>query len=417
MSRFAPQLLLSLAASVAAPAIASGPAAAGDDPLKPVYVVAAERTHRAALADAGTTRLRTLAGRDGEALAISRVPAGRLPELVRHVHEKEKRCGGFFAFDSREQAEAFVRDDLSALAVSAQAVEYTVDNQATVTPWLGQVREADIRATIRSLSGNWTTRHAATASGRAASDWIRDSWKRLAANRADVSVEQVACGNCGQQPSVVLTVRGNELSDEVAVLGAHMDSIASGGSSASAPGADDDASGVATLTEVLRVALGSGWKPRRTVKFMAYAAEEIGLRGSNAIAVDHRNRGVNVVGVLQLDMTNYRTAGAADLRLISDNSNAGLQGLVRQLYSRYLGGGTLAEYRCGYGCSDHASWTSAGYPAAMLFEGGTATGGYSPHIHTRNDTLANMGNSAANSVPFAKLGLAFLGELGKTSGM
>ncbi|SDZ29105.1 leucyl aminopeptidase Metallo peptidase. MEROPS family M28E [Lysobacter sp. yr284] len=413
MSRFAPQWLLSLAALAAAPAFASGPA---DGSSKPVFVVAAERTHRAALAGAGA-RLSTLASHDGDALAIREVPADRLAELARHVHEKEKRCGGFFAFDSREQAEAFVRDDLSALAVSAQAASYTVDNQATVTPWLAQVREANIRATIRSLSGNWTTRHAASASGRVASDWVRDTWRNLAAHRADVSVEQVACGNCGQQPSVVLTVRGNELPGEVVVLGAHLDSLASGGASAGAPGADDDASGVATLTEVLRVALAGGYKPRRTVKFMAYAAEEIGLRGSNAIASDHRDRGVEVVGVLQLDMTNYRTAGAADLRLVGDNSNAGLQQLVRQLYSRYLGGGALAEYRCGYGCSYHASWTAAGYPAAMLFEGGTATGGYSPHIHTRNDTLANMGNSAANSVPFAKLGLAFLGELGKTSAL
>nr|WP_277425848.1 M20/M25/M40 family metallo-hydrolase [Lysobacter enzymogenes] len=306
---------------------------------------------------------------------------------------------------------------MSSLAATAQVAAYSVDNQATVTPWLGQVKEANIRATIGSLSGNWITRHAQTAQGRAASDWIRDAWRGLAANRADVSIEQVACSGCGQQPSVVLTWRGNESPGEVVVLGAHMDSIVGGsaGASAAAPGADDDASGVATLTEVLRVALASGYKPRRTVKFMAYAGEEIGLLGSKAIAGDHRNRGENVVGVLQLDMTNYRASGAPDLRLISDNSNAGLQQLMRELYSTYLGGRTLAEYRCGYGCSDHASWTAAGYPAAMLFEGGSATGGYSPHIHSRNDTLANMGNSAANSVPFAKLGLAFLGELGKTS--
>ena len=67
-----------------------------------------------------------------------------------------------------------------------------------------------------------------------------------------------------------------------------------------APGSDD-ATGVATLTETLRIALASGWKPKRTVKFMAYAAEEVGLRGSNAIAQQFKANGVNVVGVLQLD--------------------------------------------------------------------------------------------------------------------
>ena len=57
-----------------------------------------------------------------------------------------------------------------------------------------------------------------------------------------------------------------------------------------APGADDDASGIATLTEVIRVALANGWKPKRTVKFMGYAAEEVGLRGSNAIAQNLHGR-------------------------------------------------------------------------------------------------------------------------------
>ena len=40
------------------------------------------------------------------------------------------------------------------------------------------------------------------------------------------------------------------------------------------PGADDDASGIASATEVLRVAIERDYRPERTVKFMAYAAEE-----------------------------------------------------------------------------------------------------------------------------------------------
>src|SRR3546814_5186498 len=91
----------------------------------------------------------------------------------------------------------------------------------------------------------------------------------------------------------------------------HLDSInAYGGGSPgqAAPGADDDASGIAVLTETLRIALARGWRPQRTVKFMGYAAEEVGLRGSNAIAPSHRQAGVDVVAVLQVDMTNYQAA-------------------------------------------------------------------------------------------------------------
>ena len=94
-----------------------------------------------------------------------------------------------------------------------------------------------------------------------------------------------------------------------------------------------------------------------------------------------------------------------------------LKTFLTSLFDTYLAplGLTRGTYTCGYGCSDHASWTSAGYPSAMMFEAGDS-GGYFPYIHSANDTLANMGESAQYSVKFAKLGLAFLGELAKSAG-
>jgi leucyl aminopeptidase len=226
---------------------------------------------------------------------------------------------------------------------------------------------------------------------------------------------------------VILTIRGNELPDEVVVLGAHLDSIndsAGGNPEMVAPGADDDASGVATLTETLRVALASGWKPQRTVKFMAYAAEEAGLRGSNAIAQKFKADGVDVVGVLQLDMTEYQVGTPEDMQLVTDYSNIGLKQFFNQLFDAYLVplGLRRGTITCGYGCSDHASWTSAGYPSAMMFEAGDDSGantpafrGYNPKIHTTGDTLGFLGETAEHSIKFAQFALAFVGETAKTS--
>ena len=422
--KFVPALLALALAAVTAPALAQShghdharPADATDDPFKPVYIVTSRQTF-----DAGVESLAKnatgISNRAGNKLVIAELKTHQLTDVTRHVHEKEKRCGGFFAFDSREEAEAFVRSERSVEAMNAKVVTYTVDNQATVNPWLSQVSEANIRGTINHLSTQYPNRYYSSTHGKNSATWIKDNWLALANGRTDVTGElYTGCTNCSTQPSAILTIQGSELPNEVVVLGAHLDSISSSGSgdAMNAPGADDDASGIATLTEVVRVALASGFKPKRTVKFMGYAAEEVGLRGSKAIATDFQNRGVNVVGVLQLDMTNYRTTGPNPVRLLTDNSNASLQQFLRDLHATYLGG-TLGSYTCGYGCSDHASWTVAGFPAAMYFEGGTSSGGYSPNIHTPSDTLANMSNSAANSVPFAKLGLAFLGELGKTAG-
>lgn len=388
------------------------------DPFAPVYIVTSRQTWDGirTIARNGVARRDSI----GTALMVSEIKAHRLGEVSDYIHHHERRCGGYFAFTSRREADAFIASDRAAEALQkSEPASYPIDNSRTVDPWLAQVREENIYNTINHLS-SYQNRYFASATGQASAEWIRDAWQALAGMRSDVTAELfTACGNCSTQPSVILTIEGSEFPDEIVVLGGHLDSInggAAGNPTQRAPGADDDASGIATLTEVIRVALSSGWRPQRTVKFMAYAAEEVGLRGSRAIAQSFRASGRNVVGALQLDMTNYKLGAVHDMRLITDYSDPGMQGFLVNLFDRYLApmGLTRGTYTCGYGCSDHAAWTSAGYPAAMMFEAGDGPG-YFPYIHTTGDTLANMGESAEHSVKFARLGLAFLGELGKSA--
>ena len=425
-----PALLL-LAAALCGGAATAGPAdrhavpqnvraqqqATTPDPYAKVYVVTSRDTYASARSLFAGASLRN--DSVGMPLVIAETRAHQLPELAEHVHRNERRCGGFFAFATRAEAEAFIRNDRSAQAIRRTLLaDYTIDNQATVDPWLPQVSGQNIYDTIDHLQG-YTNRYYASATGKSSAEWIRDTWQALGNGRSDVSAELFSCDSCSTQPSVILTVQGTELPGEVVVLGAHLDSInqSGGGTDQVAPGADDDASGIATLTEVIRIALAEGWKPKRTVKFMGYAAEEVGLRGSNAIATAFSDAGTNVVGVLQLDMTNYKVGAVEDMQLVTDYSNADLKTFFTQLFDEYLApmGLTRGTYTCGYGCSDHASWTSAGYPAAMMFEAGSSSG-YNPYIHTEDDTLANMGDTAQHSVKFAQFGLAFLGELAKTDG-
>lgn len=356
----------------------------------------------------------------GKALVVAELRAHQLADLSREMHAAQRRCGGYFSFATRARAEAFVRGDRARRALQAQASgTYTIDNAQTVQAWLPGPSEARLYDTIEHLSTGYPNRYYASTSGQAAATWIRDTWLALAGGRDDVSAELFTdCFNCASQPSVILTIAGTDLADEIVVLGGHLDSISNSGTgnAMDAPGADDDASGIATLTEVLRIALASGWQPRRTVKFMGYAAEEVGLRGSQAIASSYAAQGRDVHAVLQLDMTNYRSGAVPDMRLVTDYSNPDLQAFMTALFDTYLAplGMTRGTETCGYGCSDHASWTSNGYPSGMMFEAGDPNG-YFPYIHTRDDTLAHMGESAAASVAFAQFGLAFLAETAKTA--
>ncbi|WP_187471033.1 M20/M25/M40 family metallo-hydrolase [Luteimonas viscosa] len=385
-----------------------------EDPFAKVHLVTSRALYDGGIA---THARKTATLRDslGSELVLAEAQAWQLPEISHGIHERERHCGGYFAFATRAEAEAFLRQDRSRQALQAKALaDYAIDNAATVAPWLPQVQEANILGSIRHLSTAWPNRYYASTHGHSAALWIRDTWLALATGRSDVSAELfTACGSCGGQPSVILTVRGSELPHEVVVVGGHLDSISNSGSgnAMNAPGADDDASGIATITEIIRIALADGWRPKRTIKFMGYAAEEVGLRGSNAIAQSFRAQGVEVVGVLQLDMTNYAAGSQYAMRLMTDNSNPTLQDFVARLFDSYLAplGLTRGYDTCGYACSDHASWTAAGYPAAMMAEPT-----FFNRLHTTTDTVAYLGARAAVSANFAKLGLAFVGELGKT---
>jgi leucyl aminopeptidase len=341
-------------------------------------------------------------------VTVLRMSESQVQQLALAMHDELNRCAGFIAHDS--QADAFVAVEADqAPQPAASLISYNINNAPSVKALMDEVREPELRSTIQALSGNWTNRYYNVQNGADASTWLANEWKRLTAARPDIMVELFA--HTFPQSSVIATIPGTTLPDEVVVLGGHLDSINLGNATTgTAPGADDDASGVASITEVLRVAVLQGYKPARTVKFMAYAGEEAGLLGSRAIANAFKANGVNVVGVLQLDMTNYQ-GNTFDFGLVLDRTNTTLNTQLRNLITTYQPERTVANIMCGYGCSDHAAWTLAGYPAAMPFEASLST--MNPTIHGAQDTLTFMGDSAENSVKFAKLAASFMAELAK----
>jgi len=344
---------------------------------------------------------------------IVRVDDDLLPALSDAVHGSLRHCGGYRVHASLGAARQALADEQShataALRAAPAATRYPINNQVLVTPLLNQVQDSQILSTIQTLSA-FQNRYYTTSHGVASSNAILAQWQALAAGRSDVTVSPYTHPGWPQK-SVILTVKGTTRPGQIVVLGGHQDSILSGGTSEAsrAPGADDDASGIASLTEVIRVLMTSGYRPRRTLQFMAYAAEEVGLRGSAAIAADYAARGKKVKGVLQLDMTNYQGA-AQDIFLFTDYTNAAQNDFLARLAATYLPGLTVGYDRCGYGCSDHASWNARGYPASFPFESSFAT--HDPYIHSVNDTLANTGNQAAHAAKFSRLALAYAVELG-----
>lgn len=263
-------------------------------------------------------------------------------------------------------------------------------------------------ATVVSLSA-YRTRWHTQPTGREAVEWLRDQYRTAAGARLgrDISVELFA--HTWVQPSLIvrMTGRNPQLASQIVIIGGHIDSTA-GAATAVAPGADDDASGSATVFSAFTSLVRSGFVPDRTVEFHAYAAEEAGLLGSAAVAALYRRENRNVVTMTQFDMVCYsprRTVG-----ITSDFTNPQLSSFITQLITSYTNM-QHAPSRCGYACSDHGSWNRNNYAAAFPFE--TPFGQQNPNIHTARDTLANCDRQYMGE--FVKLAVSYVVEMGLAS--
>ncbi|MCT4642832.1 MAG: M28 family metallopeptidase [Bacteriovoracaceae bacterium] len=345
-------------------------------------------------------------------VALVKVKNEDIESISKLMHDKFRRCGGFVAHETQKEAlKTFKQNELRRTIKSMPFVDYTITKNDMVKSLVTEVKESNIKEVIEKLS-SFHNRYYKAQSGVDSQAWIKKKWEDLSTLRSDVKVEYFK-HSAWPQPSVIMTIEGSSKADEIVVIGGHADSIAGywARERARAPGADDNASGIATITEIIKIAMENNYKPQRTIKFMAYAAEEVGLRGSSEIAKTYKKEGKNVVGVVQFDMTNHKGTDDLDIVFMTDYTNEAQTKFMGKLINTYVDGVKWGYSKCGYGCSDHASWHNNGFPASMPFE--STMGDINKHIHTKNDLIERSGGNADHAAKFAKLGVAFLVEMGK----
>jgi Zn-dependent M28 family amino/carboxypeptidase len=172
--------------------------------------------------------------------------------------------------------------------------------------------------------------------------------------------------------NVIALLPGSGKHSEVLVLGAHYDHLGRGGLGSLAPwtveihnGADDNASGTATLLEVARLLAARPRRLERSILFIAFSAEERGLIGSEYYArrpVVSLNEtaamlNLDMVGRLRQDrLTVYGVDTAKEFRPLMERLSA------QHPFELRLSGE-------GYGPSDHASFYARGVPVLHFFTG------------------------------------------------
>lgn len=229
----------------------------------------------------------------------------------------------------------------------------------------------------------------------------------LAVERDAVDVPNVIGWYPGSDPAV---------RDEHICIGAHLDHLGVQRGE-TYPGADDNGSGSAAIVQIARAIHANPIKPRRSVLFIAFCAEERGLLGSRHYARNPTRPIENMLCMLNIDMIGRdeelpnepAEQNRNTIHLVgSQLESTGFHNLVLEM-NRHVG--FVFEYdeeqTVAYR-SDQASFADKGIPVSFLF------GGFNPYYHKPSDTLEGINFSKiANAARLNYLVLMRAAESGR----
>ena len=346
-------------------------------------------------------------------MTVIKVRESLLENVGQVLHNRENGCVGFVLHHSEQEALSYTRRFEAGFKSDFNAP--IINNEKTAVAMAKIVSATRMRSFINSLTGKFHNRHCsffACLCGPKASNWIKERWSTIASSRRDIRVENYVHSEY-EQNSIIVTIPGNSQNDGIVILGAHIDTInrIELSNDMIAPGADDDASGVAVLTEVLRAIVRTKYKPEKTIHLIGFAVEEIGLVGSREIASEYRRKGKNVVGMLNFDMVGYnKQNGLNDICITRDRlSNHAQSSFLVDLMNQYLPRLNHQFIECRPPCSDHAGWTENSFPAGMACECTDAV--RNPNYHMPSDVVETINKDYMSN--FARLGVYYLAELAK----
>jgi hypothetical protein len=175
--------------------------------------------------------------------------------------------------------------------------------------------------------------------------------------------------------NVIAALPGSDpaLKDQWIVIGAHYDHLGLGNRNSLAPsligqvhhGADDNASGTAGVMEVARVAAANRPMWKRSVLFMTFAGEEIGLLGS-ANFVNHATVPLsNIDAMINMDMIGRLSKDK--LYISGTGTSPEFKPLLEELEKST--GLDVQFSESGYGASDHTSFNAKKIPVLFFYSG------------------------------------------------
>jgi len=178
----------------------------------------------------------------------------------------------------------FVHLELKPMALSKMEfpTDIIAETRTDIQTLVSQVNADSILAFIQALQ-DFQTRYAMADNHLAISTWIKNQFLRFGISNAHLFSYEWPYST-QFNTNAMATITGSAYPDIYIIVGGHHDSITTDDPWVFAPGADDNASGVAAALEMARVMMLTGFQPRCSICFMSFSAEEFGLFGSHAYA-------------------------------------------------------------------------------------------------------------------------------------
>ena len=292
-----------------------------------------------------------------------------------------------------------------------------------------QVSQDSLGKHIESLTfaDGHETRVSFTEGNRWSAEYIKtvfDSFSGLTSVEFDTFfVSAIAPFDSEPLVNIIATLEGREDPSQIYVIGGHMDATAnldptlnwnSDWPTAKAPGADDNASGIATILETARILSDplNEFAPATTLKFIAFGAEERhpayfneNHMGSKHYVLNAYARGIDIVGAYIVDMVGHNSTGNNYYDIVSNRKSEHLGQRLIDANSAYQIGLTSNSppfpeptY------SDHFEFWQYRYNAVLLIENAPPWQNNSPwytanpFYHRQSDTYATLNISQVHKI-------------------
>ena len=335
-------------------------------------------------------------GEAGETLRlhVMRIPQGGDPAPVEAAGDIVDRVGNQFIVRVAEVP--FVAAPLTEAGIWVEKLPPYPPQTPTARPaplteigdlgeLAGAVSVDNIAATIADLERMDTgvpgtgTRYYTSPGNVQAAEYIFD---RLRGYGLDVWYEDFVTNDGYLALNVVGELPGRDPGAVYLVLG-HFDSTNDAGGAA-APGADDNASGIAAMLEIARIL--SGYQLLHPVRFLASNVEEVGIQGAPAFARRAAEAGIPIDGAFNVDAVGSAANGRL-LILNGDESSIWLQDILIEMNDRFGLGQELRVRQNPAIVADDNFLRDYGIPTVLLAR---EMYGWSATHHTPDDVLATV---------------------------